>query len=161
MRRQWLLEHADVSICNQMSPNNIDGEALLRNDEASHWLMLLSSRSVTNDIGDIHGSHDYRMENILGKCMILGMNKAMPPFDSMMQFIIEYLHRHVGSEPQAAGFARIYHYRDQEKVLSCFLPMMGYHDDAAVLHIARKRIELLHDFTRQRSDMTSMSMARN
>ncbi len=36
----------------------------LQNGEVSDWLLQLSERAKNNNIGEIHGSHDYRMKNI-------------------------------------------------------------------------------------------------
>lgn len=38
----------------------------LQNGEVSDWLLQLSERAKNNNIGEIHGSHDYRMKNIFG-----------------------------------------------------------------------------------------------
>jgi hypothetical protein len=89
------------------------------------------------------------MENILGKCWILGLTKDMTAFNNAMEFILRYLNAHIQTSPPVEpGFAKIYHFRDYEKVLACFLPFLGYHGDPAVLRIARKRLDALYAFTR-------------
>ena len=69
----WLLENADTSIRYNLEKNARDAEPLLKNSEVEAWWSRLAARSQTNNlgerlqannIGDIHGSHDYRMENI-------------------------------------------------------------------------------------------------
>jgi hypothetical protein len=91
------------------------------------------------------------MENILGKCWILGLTKEISAFAEKMEFILRFLYRHIQvNPPDELSFGKIYHYRDCEKVLSCFLPFLGYHEDPAVLHIARKRLDILYHFTRRR-----------
>lgn len=152
MNKQWLLENADAPIQYILDKNTTDIDKLLRNGEVSEWHSRLSERSQTNNIGDIHGSHDYRMENILGKCFILGLTKDIELFADNMKFITTFLNNHIQISPSdELSFGKIYHFRDQEKVLGCFLPLLGFYDDPAVLHITRKRIELLYNFTRQKS----------
>ena len=91
------------------------------------------------------------MENILVKCWILGLSKSISVFDKHIEFILRFLNRHIHTAPpDELSFGKIYHFRDCEKILSCFLPFFGYHDDSAVLHIARKRIDILFQFTRQK-----------
>ena len=151
MNSQWLVENADEPIRYYFDKTTVTFERLLQNNEVTMWLSRLAERACADNIGDIHGSHDYRMENILGKCWILGLSKDIPYFAEMMEFVLRFLNRHVQMpSPDEFGFGKIYHFRDCEKVLSCFLPFLGYYDDSAVLHIARKRIDILYEFTRQK-----------
>jgi hypothetical protein len=123
-----------------------------QNAEVAVWLARLAERSNSNEIGAIHGSHDYRMENILGKCWILGLNRKIPMFDESVGFILEYLNRHIQAPPTGElSFGKLYHYRDCEKVLACFLPLLGYYDNPAVQHITRQRIDVLYGFTSQQT----------
>ena len=151
MNRQWLLETADIPIRYILKKDAKDSKRLLQNREVSDWFSRLEERSLADNIGDIHGSHDYRIENILGKCWILGLSKDVEPFNEKMVFIMEFLNQHIQIAPSAElSFNKIYHYRDCEKVLSCFLPLLGFHDQPTVLHIVRNRIDILYDFTRQK-----------
>lgn len=151
MNIQWLLENADVPIQINLTKNYTDSERLLRNKEVSEWFSRLEERSLADNIGDIHGSHDYRMENILGKCWILGLSKNTEQFVEKMKFITSFLSQHIQTAPpEKLSFGKLYHFRDCEKVLSCFLPFLGFYDDPAVLHIVRKRIDILYDFTRKK-----------
>lgn len=151
MNRQWLLETVDVPIQYILKKEAKDSKCLLRNREVSDWFSRLEERSLANNIGAIHGSHDYRMENILGKCWILGLSKDIKLFEEKMVFIMEFLNRHIQIPPSAElSFGKIYHYRDYEKVLSCFLPLLGFYENPVVLHIVRNRINILYDFTRQK-----------
>ena len=151
MNRQWLLENADAPIRYNLDITSENAELLLQNSEVSAWLSCLTERSQADNIGDIHGSHDYCMENILGKCWILGLSKDISVFHERMKFIVRFLNQHFqATPPDDLSFGKIYHYRDCEKVLSCFLPFLGYHNDSAVLHIARKRLDILYQFTRQK-----------
>jgi len=148
---QWLINTADTPIKNILGENTENTDDLLQNIEVSEWFSRLSERSGANNIGDIHGSHDYRMENILGKCWILGLSKDIQPFAEHMEFITQFLNQHIGANPSdELSFGKIYHYRDHEKVLCSFLPFLGFGDDPAVLHIVRKRIEKLHEFISQK-----------
>ncbi|MDR0293285.1 MAG: hypothetical protein LBH95_03935 [Oscillospiraceae bacterium] len=118
--RQWLLENADVTISYILEKPTEAPESLLQNGEVSVWLSRLAERSQTDNIGDIHGSHDYRMENILGKCWILGLSNEISAFAEKMEFILRFLNQHIQlTPPDESGFGRIYHFRDYEKVLSC------------------------------------------
>jgi len=151
MNRQWLLDNAGAPIRYILDKTAENAGLMLQNSEVSSWLPRLSERSQADNIGAIHGSHDYRMENILGKCWILGLSKKMPIFHENMEFILRFLNRHIQTTPpDELSFGKIYHFRDSEKVLSCFLPFLGYHDDPAILHIARKRLDILYRFTRQK-----------
>lgn len=151
MNKDWLIQNADIPIRRNLIHKSEDIELFLQNSEVAAWLSRFGERSLSDNIGDIHGSHDYRMENILGKCWILGLSKDIPAFAENMAFILRYLNRHIQmAPPDEPGFGKIYHFRDCEKVLGCFLPFLGYHDDPAVLHIARKRLEILYQFTRQK-----------
>lgn len=151
MNRKYLMDMADVPIRYNLQRTAEDGERLLQNSEVSEWFSRLALRSQASEIGDIHGSHDYRMENILGKCWILGLSKDIPVFAEKMKFITGYLDQHVkAAPPDDLSFGKLYHYRDHEKVLSCFLPLLGYHEEPAVLHIVRQRIDILYTFARQK-----------
>lgn len=147
--KAWLLETADIPIRYNLNAND-DIKMLFQNCEVSAWFSNLAERSQANDIGAIHGSHDYRMENILGKCWVMGLSKKISVFDENIKFILHYLNQHIQTPPSELSFEKIYHFRDHEKVLACFLPLLGYHDDSAVLHIVRKRIDVLYDFTKQK-----------
>jgi len=147
----WLLQTADAPIRYNLANDTENAESLLQNREVSEWFSRLAERSRTDHIGDIHGSHDYRMENILGKCWILGLSKSVQPFAEIMAFITQFLNRHIQDvPPDELSFGKLYHFRDFEKVLCCFLPFLGYYDNPAVLHIARKRIDILYNFTKQK-----------
>ena len=151
MNKTWLLGNADVPICCNLNKAAEDNGQLLQNREVSAWLLRIAERSQAGYIGDIHGSHDYRMENILGKCWILGLSKDIPVFADKIEFITDYLKHHIQGTPEdELSFSKIYHYRDSEKILSCFLPFLGYYDDPTVLHIARERIDVLYSFTRNK-----------
>ncbi len=80
MNKPWLLNNADIPIRYIISKSSEDKAKLLQNYEVSAWFSRLTERSKANIIGDIHGSHDYRMENILGKCWILGLSRDIPVF---------------------------------------------------------------------------------
>ncbi len=150
MHREWLLENADIVIKHNLTNEEQYIKSLLQNSEISNWLIKLSERSENNNIGDIHGSHDYRMENILGKCWILGLSKNIEFFSQKMNFILNFLKEHIESSPQLElSFGKIYHYRDYEKVLSSFLPLLGFFDDNSVKYIVKQRIDILFNFVKQ------------
>ncbi len=149
MNKTWLLENADAPIRYNLNHNAGDKDKVLQNSEVQEWLTRIAERSQADNIGKVHGSHDYRMENILGKCWILGLTKDFPDFADKIKFIVDFLNQHIKASftPEDLSFNKIYHYRDYEKVLSCFLPLLGYGGDPAVLHITRERIDILYSFT--------------
>lgn len=153
MNTAWILENGDIPIKYNLGKGSV--EELLKNTEVSGWLSRIEERSLSGVIGDIHGSHDYRMENILGKCWILGMSKQFDRFAENMTFILKFLEQQIQSDPvNEGGFGRIYHYRDCEKVLCCFLPLLGFTDEPAVRYITKQRIDILYEFTsRKRYDI--------
>ena len=109
MNRPWLLQNADAPIRRILAPSAENAGLLLQNSEAGAWFSRLAERSDANHIGDIHGSHDYRMENILGKCWILGLSKDIPAFADKMEFILRYLDRHIQTPPpEELSFEKIY-----------------------------------------------------
>jgi hypothetical protein len=149
--KEWLIVNADTPIKYILTKDKKYLENLLENFEVTYWLSQLKPRVENKNIGDIHGSHDYRMENILGKCWILGLSKTIPVFSQYLKFIIDFLNRHT-NEPHddKLSFNKIYSYRDYEKVLACFLPMLGFFDEAVIKYICEKRINILYDFTKQK-----------
>ena len=79
------------------------------------------------------------------------MSENIPTFAENMAFIVNYLNAHIQKTSTVElGFGKLYHFRDCEKVLACFLPFLGYYTDTAVLHIVRKRIDILSNFTQQK-----------
>lgn len=149
--KEWLLDNAQLPIKYNLTNDDKDIEKFLLNEEVSSWLSRLSERAADNNIGDIHGSHDYRMENILGKCWILGLTKNIDVFAENMVFIQNFLYEHIQTtQPEELSFGKIYHFRDFEKVLSCFLPLLGFFEDDAVKHIVGQRLEILYNFAKQK-----------
>lgn len=90
MNRDWLLINADTPIRYNLAHREEDAELLPQNGEVSVWLSRLAERSRADDIGAIHGSHDYRMENILGKCWILGLSKSLAWFTMALKDLSRY-----------------------------------------------------------------------
>ena len=99
LNRTWLLKNGDMPIRYNLTGDGKDIEMFLQNAEVSNWLSRLSQRAKDNNIGDIHGSHDYRMENILGKCWILGLSKSVNAFAENIIFIQKYLKKHIQTPP--------------------------------------------------------------
>ena len=151
MNTEWLLDNSDVPIKYILTKDKSYMEKFMENYEVQYWLSQLKQRSENAELGEIHGSHDYRMENILGKCCILGLSKKISTFADYTRFIIDFLNGHI-KEPREdkLSFAKIYSYRDYETVLSCFLPMLGYADEASVKYITEKRIDILNNFVKQK-----------
>jgi hypothetical protein len=144
--RRFLLENADAPVRYTLTKDPSLIEGILKNSEAASWLERLKQRSAAEDLSSIHGSHDYRIENILGKLWILGFDRNIPEFDASLQYILYFLRRHVKSPERGGGFGAIYSSLDYELLLAAYMPFFGYWDDEAVMHIALKRIGLLFDF---------------
>lgn len=147
----WLLENAGVPIRYQLTRDPHLADKLLENEEVTYWLDQLEEKAKTGALANIHGSHDYRLENILGKCWLLGLNRDVPRFHRHAQFYLRYLSEHIRrDDPPGLSFEKLYANHDYETVLACFLPLLGYQGDPDVRHIARKRIGILYPFTKQK-----------
>lgn len=68
--KSWLIEHGDIPIRYQLTHNKYLIDGLLSNEECKYWLGQLKKKVNNHDLTNIHGSHDYRTENILGKCWL-------------------------------------------------------------------------------------------
>ena len=95
MNEQWLIQISDLPIRHNLGEKVVDFTEWMKNEEVSYWYSRLKERCDAKELGDIHGSHDYRMENILGKCAILGLSKEQEPVSDCMEFIIDFLHQHI------------------------------------------------------------------
>lgn len=147
---EWLMEVASNPIKRNLGAKDINIDMLISNEEVQTWVSRLEERAKENNIGDVHGSHDYRMENILGKCFILGLTKEDAVFNEYISFIINFLDKQIKITPcEELNYWKLYHYRDYQKVLCCYLPFMGYFSEPTVLHIAKQRIEILYNFTKE------------
>ena len=151
MNKEWLLDNSDIPIKYTLTKDKVYLEEYMENSELKYWLSQLKQRWENNELGAIHGSHDYRMENILGKCYILGLSNTIPIFSQYMTFIIDFLKKHIHTpREEQLSFGKIYSYRDYETVLSCFLPMLGYSDEPSIKFIAEKRISIIYNFVNQK-----------
>jgi hypothetical protein len=149
--KTWLIEHGDIPIQYQLTHNKDLIEGLLKNVECNYWLGQLKQKVSNSDMSNIHGSHDYRTENILGKCWLLGMRREVIEFDALMKMYIDFLDVHVNTQHKnGTTYQRIYAYYDYETVLSCFLPFLGYSSEPSVINITNKRIDYLYDFTKEK-----------
>lgn len=149
--RDWFLENADVSIRYNLTHDQSLVDELLFNNEVSAWLQRLTDRVTAQDLSNIHGSHDYRYDNIMKKCFILGLNADIPQFDRLVRFFIEFLDRHIiKTYDEALTFGKMYAFRDYETVLTCYLPFLGYWNEPSVQYVVRKRLEILYSFIKQK-----------
>ncbi len=148
---QWLMETAQAPIRYRLTGDPALAAELLDNVEVRSWLGRLEERARSKDLTNIHGSHDYRLETILGKCWMLGLNSTIPAFDAAMGYILDFVNQRVGYlNGQPLSFEKMYSYHDYETVICCYLPLLGYHDQPGVRYIAEKRIAILYGFTRQK-----------
>ncbi len=149
--RTWLIENGSLPIQFQLTSNNNLIDGLLSNEECKYWLGQLKFKVSNSDMTNIHGSHDYRTENILGKCWLLGLRKDITEFDTLMRMYIDFLDVHVNSQQNnGTTYQKIYAYYDYETVLSCYLPFLGYAAEPSLLRITNKRISYLYDFTKDK-----------
>ena len=168
MNKAWLMENADFPIKYGMTQNSAFMEPMLLNSEVKLWLGRLADRVMRRDLSDIHGSHDYRYENIIGKCFILGLHATIAQFDAYMRFFLDFLEKTVDGEaasPKSSPgkldnhtthipaekltFGKMYQYRDCETMLSCYLPFLGYAHEESVRYVAYKRANIIYEFTKQ------------
>ena len=150
MNRDWLLSTADYPIRYSLTRDPALIGGLLANGEVALWLSALGNRVAADGLSDIHGSHDYRYENIVKKCFILGLDSRVPEFDAYMRFYLSFLDAQITKgHSDILTFGKMYQYRDYETVLACYLPFLGYASEPCVKHIAQKRIDLLYGFTKQ------------
>lgn len=149
--RNWLLVNADIPIHYNLTRDQSLIDGLLSNDEVSLWLQKLTDRVAAQDLSNIHGSHDYRYDNIMKKCFILGLNSDISQFDRSIRFFIEFLDRHITKTYDAAlTFGKMYSFRDYETVLTCYLPFLGYWSEPSIQYVVRKRLGILYAFTKQK-----------
>jgi len=155
MNGKWLIENADYPIKYILVKDNSYIAPLMQNIEVKAWFSRLTKRVERGDLSDIHGSHDYRYENIVGKCYILGLNAKIPQFDLTMRFFIDFLNKKIDENRIAYAFGekltfdKIYQYRDYETILACYLPFLGYVHEESVQYVANKRANLIYEFTKQ------------
>jgi len=161
MNREWLWENAGYPIKYNLTKNESYIEQMLNNDEVKLWLNKLTDRVLCGDLSNIHGSHDYRYENIVGKCFILGLDAKIPTLDTAMRFFVNFLNGHITKTyDDNLTFWKMYQYRDYETVLSCYLPFLGYAEEKSVQYVANKRLDIVYEFVKQgrydvyRTDLT-------
>ena len=92
---EWLLENASAPIRYNLAQDQSLVDELLSNDEVLAWMQKLIVRVDAQDLSNIHGSHDYRYENIIKKSFILGLNRDIPQFDCLIRFFINFLDEHI------------------------------------------------------------------
>lgn len=149
--RIWLIKNGDIPIQYHLTGDKNLIDALLENEECDYWLGQLKQKVNSRDMTNIHGSHDYRTENILGKCWLLGLHKGIPEFDLLMKMYIDFLDSHVKTQhTDGTTYQRIYAHYDYETVLSCFLPFLGYTAEPSVINITNNRIAYLYKFTKEK-----------
>jgi hypothetical protein len=150
MNKEWLLNNADYPIRYSLTQDSSLIEKVMANEEVKAWTERLSERVSSGNLSDIHGSHDYRYENIAGKCFMLGLNSKIPQFGKLMRFFVDFLDRHISQPPnEMLTFGKMYHYRDYETVMACYMPFLGYADEKSVRYTAEKRANIIYGFTKQ------------
>jgi hypothetical protein len=150
MNRDWLLSVADYPIKYSLTRDPVFIDGLLANADVALWLSSLGGRVASGGLADIHGSHDYRYENIIKKCFVLGLDSRVPEFDAYIAFYINFLNEQIVKEHgETLTFGKMYQFRDYETVLACYLPLLGYANEPCVRFIAEKRANLLYGFTKQ------------
>ena len=146
MNREWLIENANCPIKHILG---FDCD-FTENEQVKYWLGALSDRVLCKDLSNIHGSHDYRYENIIGKCFILGLDSSVPQFDMLIRYFLDFLDKHIEQDHgETLTFGKMYAYRDCETILACYLPFLGYAHEKSVQYVAKKRADIIYDFTKQ------------
>jgi hypothetical protein len=154
---EWLLENAgypiryNISRIYNLPVDCLEAqENLLKVPEVQYWLDQLDFRQNQKMYGNIHGSHDYRLENILGKLTQLGLHAGMPALDSRCEVYRHRLADQNASQREAKlSFHKLYSFYDGELIPASFLALAGY-EDPAIQHIRQKRLDILYEFTKQR-----------
>jgi len=152
----WLLENAEIPIrYNLLQKYRLQEEAfdlqemLVTVPEVQYWLGQLDHRASMGMVGNIHGSHDYRFENIMGKLIQLGLRAGMPALDERCAVYRQRLAEQVAKEREPGlSFKKLYSYYDYELIPAAFLALAGY-SDPAVQQVRENRLELLYEFTKQ------------
>ena len=126
-------------------------EELNQFPEVQYWLEQLEEREEKGiQLEKIHGSHDYRYENIMRKLSQLGYQSGTEDMDCRCEVYRQALFRWV-TEERGAGlsFKKLYSYYDHELIIAVFLALAGYRDKA-IRQVAEKRINILFEFTCQK-----------
>jgi hypothetical protein len=157
---EWLLKTAGCPIRYNLlrleagNQNKELGRELTEFGEVKYWLKYLHEYNKTKNISKIHGSHDYRFENIMGKLFQLGLNIEIDTFKKLTSFYLDFLHRHVERDvDEKLSFSKIYSNYDYELILASFLALTGYHNDRAVKKITQKRLNLYCIDSPKKKDM--------
>lgn len=151
----WLLEHAGIPIRYNLLRLYNDpraeslAAALLAHPEVQYWLDQLDLRQQQGRASDIHGSHDYRLENILGKLSQLGLRQGILPLDERMAVYRQRLADQVAApREEKLSFGKMYSYYDGELIPAMCLALAGYFDPP-VLQVAENRLDRLAAFAAQ------------
>lgn len=148
---EWLIENAQIPIKYNLSKQGNLEDDLFKNIEIKYWISFLQEYYELDLVTKIHGSHDYRVENILGKLWLLGMNSKIERFDILVQFYIKFLNTQIGkTREKELSFGKIYSYYDFELVLASFLSLLGYSDEPCIEFISQKRVDYLYEFTKEK-----------
>lgn len=158
--RNYLLKNAGAPIRYILTKDTALIPEVMGNFEAVEWLRRFKAWAEQyewcgiggNNYGDVHGSDDRRLINIIGKCFILGIDKNFAEFDNIMSIYLAALEKQVNKQlPDGnPAFWKMYEYRDYETYMSAYFPLMGYHDNASVRYITNKRINCVYEFTKQK-----------
>lgn len=149
-RYNWLIENGGELLKFKLGDLNIKEESiLLQNKELNYWYNQLKEYSEFKKIENIHGSHDYRLENILGKLWLLGMNSRIDFFRNSVQYMLTFLHKQLTLPRQEeVTFAKLYSYHDYETVLASLLSLCGFEKEPCIQKILLKRINKIYDFVK-------------
>lgn len=154
---EWLKEVADYPIrCNLKYMQNekvslLYEERLLEHPQIQYWLNQLKE-ATSRPVSKIHGSHDYRYENIMGKLFQLGIRSNMETFNQYMVVYLDFLNDHIKRERcKDIYFGEIYANYDYELIIATFLSMIGYKDEYAVKVVTQKRIKILYEFAKEKN----------
>ena len=150
--REFLLANAGAPIRYALTKDASLLPEVLANEEVRLWLRRLEDWVAHDFWRNVHGSHDYRYVNIIGKCFNLGLDRGVAALDQLICPILGELRRRISepAEEGCPGFGKMYRYCDGETIIAAYFPWMGYHGEDSVRYVADKRIDIVYEFARQK-----------
>lgn len=143
----WLLENGGPAIRYRVATELLDDSAsvnskeLLESSLINGWLERLAPETGFNQL---HGSKPTVYENAMGKLTQLGCRSGMPPFDERVRPFRDWLAQ---TMEDTRGWSWM---PFQRMIVGGFLAVAGYHSDPVVVQQMARRLDVLHQFARQK-----------
>jgi|LSQX01.1.fsa_nt_gb hypothetical protein len=146
--KKWLLENSNIPIKFNLNLDSISSNnEFLQFPEVQYWMSYLKKYYETNCMPKIHGSHDYRFENIMGKLVQLGAYSEIESFHQYVSIYLNFLHGHIQrANKDPLSFGKVYQSYDYELIIATFLSQAGYFKDYAIQYVFQKRLNILYSF---------------